>query len=130
MTIISRTRRLISTLRKGTINTVLVLNCFHLINNFRLAVNNFQKEASNAQLDLVGDSEEALRMQRQLKVWDRKKKKMVALPVSNYNDSISIPHYNYKWFKFFWSMGNSYIIKFLNMLVQTNGCIYRVTVND
>ncbi|XP_018562547.1 ATP-dependent RNA helicase DDX54 [Anoplophora glabripennis] len=47
-----------------------------------LAVNNFQKEASSAQLDLVGDSEDALRLHRQLKVWDRKKKKMVALPNS------------------------------------------------
>ncbi|KAG5887596.1 hypothetical protein JTB14_025755 [Gonioctena quinquepunctata] len=45
-----------------------------------LAVNNFQKDASKAQLDLVGDSEETLRMHKQLKVWDRKKKKMVSLP--------------------------------------------------
>ncbi|CAH1278786.1 unnamed protein product [Diabrotica balteata] len=45
-----------------------------------LAINNFQKEAMNAQLDLVGDSNEAIRMGKQLKVWDRKKKKMVAAP--------------------------------------------------
>nr|CAI5860206.1 unnamed protein product [Callosobruchus analis] len=44
------------------------------------AVNNFQKEASKAQLDLVGDSEEGLRMNRHVKMWDRKKKKMVAVP--------------------------------------------------
>nr|XP_023017464.1 ATP-dependent RNA helicase DDX54 [Leptinotarsa decemlineata] len=45
-----------------------------------LSVNNFQKEATRAQLDLVGDSEEILRLNKQQKVWDRKKKKMVALP--------------------------------------------------
>ncbi|KAJ8919065.1 hypothetical protein NQ315_016972 [Exocentrus adspersus] len=45
-----------------------------------LAVNNFQKEAINAQLDLVGDSAETLKMHKQLKVWDRKKKKMVVAP--------------------------------------------------
>ncbi|KAJ8957599.1 hypothetical protein NQ314_006525 [Rhamnusium bicolor] len=45
-----------------------------------LAVNNFQKEASGAQLDLVGDSEDTLKIHKQLKVWDRKKKKMVAVP--------------------------------------------------
>ncbi|XP_056633508.1 ATP-dependent RNA helicase DDX54 [Diorhabda sublineata] len=44
-----------------------------------LAVNNFQKEAMSAQLDLVGDSREQMKMSRQLKVWDRKKKKMVAV---------------------------------------------------
>lgn len=42
-----------------------------------LAVNNFQKEVLGAQLDIVGDSEETLKLSKQLKVWDRKKKKMI-----------------------------------------------------
>lgn len=48
---------------------------------FRLAVNNFQKEAFTAELDFVADSEESLRKALNMKKWDRKKKKMVALPV-------------------------------------------------
>ncbi|CAG9822479.1 unnamed protein product [Phaedon cochleariae] len=47
-----------------------------------LAVNNFQSDASGAQLDLVGDSSETLKLNKQMKVWDRKKKKMVAVPNS------------------------------------------------
>lgn len=45
-----------------------------------LAVNNFQNEASQAQLDLTGDTEETYKLNKQLKKWDRKKKKMVAVP--------------------------------------------------
>ncbi|CAG9856383.1 unnamed protein product [Phyllotreta striolata] len=44
-----------------------------------LAINNFQKEALSAQMDIIGDSEDTLKMSKQLKVWDRKKKKMVAV---------------------------------------------------
>ncbi|XP_060525012.1 ATP-dependent RNA helicase DDX54 [Cylas formicarius] len=42
-----------------------------------LLVNNFQKEAKRAELELVADSEQALKMTKQMKRWDRKKKKMV-----------------------------------------------------
>ncbi|RZB58826.1 ATP-dependent RNA helicase DDX54 [Asbolus verrucosus] len=45
-----------------------------------LAVNNFQNEASQVQFDLTCDSEEMMRKSAQMKKWDRKKKKMVALP--------------------------------------------------
>jgi len=44
-----------------------------------LAVNNFQQEASKAQLDLTGDSSEMMQKSKQLMRWDRKKKKMVAV---------------------------------------------------
>lgn len=44
-----------------------------------LAVNSFQQEASKAQLDLTGDSEETQKLSKQLKRWDRKKKKMVTV---------------------------------------------------
>ncbi|CAH0552710.1 unnamed protein product [Brassicogethes aeneus] len=44
-----------------------------------LAVNNFTKDASRAQLDLIGDSGEGMKVTKQLKRWDRKKKKMVAV---------------------------------------------------
>ncbi|XP_017783723.1 PREDICTED: ATP-dependent RNA helicase DDX54 [Nicrophorus vespilloides] len=44
-----------------------------------LVVNNFQKEASKAQMDLTGDSDEAMKFARQKKVWDRKTKKMVTI---------------------------------------------------
>lgn len=44
-----------------------------------LAVNSFQNEASQAQFDLTGDSEEAFTLHKQLKKWDRKKKKMVTV---------------------------------------------------
>lgn len=47
----------------------------------RLAVNNFHNEASKVQLDLAGDSAETLRKGIQMKKWDRKKKKMVAVMV-------------------------------------------------
>jgi predicted GIY-YIG superfamily endonuclease len=47
----------------------------------RLAVNNFQNEASKVQLDLTCDSEEGMRRSTQMKKWDRKKKKMVAVQV-------------------------------------------------
>jgi predicted GIY-YIG superfamily endonuclease len=44
-------------------------------------VNNFQNEASKVQLDLTCDSEEGMRRSTQMKKWDRKKKKMVAVQV-------------------------------------------------
>ncbi|KAF2883077.1 hypothetical protein ILUMI_23090 [Ignelater luminosus] len=44
-----------------------------------LAINNFQREASKAQLDLTGDSTDTLRRSKQQMKWDRKKKKMVAV---------------------------------------------------
>lgn len=44
-----------------------------------LAVNNFMTEAEKAQLDLTADNEESLRLQTQLKKWDRKKKKMITI---------------------------------------------------
>ncbi|KAL1500921.1 hypothetical protein ABEB36_006340 [Hypothenemus hampei] len=44
-----------------------------------LTVNNFQNEASKVQMDLTGDSEEAMKLNRSLKKWDRKKKKMVTV---------------------------------------------------
>ncbi|KAI4495341.1 hypothetical protein M0804_001542 [Polistes exclamans] len=44
-----------------------------------LAVNNFTTEAEKVQLDLMADNEESLRLQTQLKKWDRKKKKMITI---------------------------------------------------
>lgn len=44
-----------------------------------LAVNNFHKEATKVQLDLTGDSEDMFKKGVQMKKWDRKKKKMVAV---------------------------------------------------
>ncbi|XP_008198552.1 ATP-dependent RNA helicase DDX54 [Tribolium castaneum] len=45
-----------------------------------LAINNFHNEASKVALDLTGDSAETMRKSVQAKKWDRKKKKMVAVP--------------------------------------------------
>lgn len=42
-------------------------------------MNSFQHEASKAQLDLTGDSVEAMKYSNQTKKWDRKKKKMVGI---------------------------------------------------
>lgn len=47
-----------------------------------LAVNNFADEANKAAFDITGDNEEGLKTQKQLKKWDKKKKKMVDVPVS------------------------------------------------
>lgn len=44
-----------------------------------MAVNSFHQEASKAQLDLTADSEEAHKLSKQIKKWDRKKKKMVTV---------------------------------------------------
>ncbi|XP_029158210.1 ATP-dependent RNA helicase DDX54 [Nylanderia fulva] len=44
-----------------------------------LAVNNFATEADKAQMDLMADNEESQHLQKQLKKWDRKKKKMVTI---------------------------------------------------
>lgn len=44
-----------------------------------LAINSFQKEANKVQFDLTGDSEESMKLSKQMKKWDRKKKKMVAV---------------------------------------------------
>lgn len=43
-----------------------------------LVVNSFNRDANKAQFDIIGDSEEALKMSKQTQKWDRKKKKMVA----------------------------------------------------
>lgn len=43
----------------------------------RLAVNDFQRDANKVQFDLVGDSENMSIVKKQIKKWDRKKKKMV-----------------------------------------------------
>lgn len=70
----------INTQKKGkiSVDTVFMFLCnFHSI--FRLTVNNFQREAKDAQLDLVGDSAEMLQKSKQLIRWDRKKKKMVTV---------------------------------------------------
>ncbi|XP_014232245.1 ATP-dependent RNA helicase DDX54 [Trichogramma pretiosum] len=44
-----------------------------------LAVNSFATEADKATLDFTADNEESMRLSKQLKKWDRKKKKMVAV---------------------------------------------------
>lgn len=44
-----------------------------------LTVNNFQNEASKAELDLTGDSEEMFRARKK---WDRQKKKMITVEVT------------------------------------------------
>ncbi|XP_008553584.1 ATP-dependent RNA helicase DDX54 [Microplitis demolitor] len=44
-----------------------------------LAVNNFATSAEREQMDLTGDNEDAFRQQKQMKKWDRKKKKMVTV---------------------------------------------------
>ncbi|XP_050465860.1 ATP-dependent RNA helicase DDX54 [Cataglyphis hispanica] len=44
-----------------------------------LAVNTFATEADKAQMDLMADNEEGQHLQKQLKKWDRKKKKMVTV---------------------------------------------------
>lgn len=44
-----------------------------------LAVNNFITEAEKVQMDLTADNEESQRFQKQLKKWDRKKKKMITV---------------------------------------------------
>lgn len=53
-------------------------NIFTLTHN-RLAVNSFQKEANKVELDLTGDSDETLRLAKQIKKWDSKKKKIVTI---------------------------------------------------
>jgi len=44
-----------------------------------LAINSFATEVDKAQLDLTADNKEGRHLQTQLKKWDRKKKKMVAI---------------------------------------------------
>ncbi|XP_031841303.2 ATP-dependent RNA helicase DDX54 [Nomia melanderi] len=44
-----------------------------------LAVNSFNTEADKVQMDLTADNEESLRLQAQIKKWDRKKKKMITI---------------------------------------------------
>ena len=51
---------------------------------FRLAVNNFVDEANKATFDMVGDSAEGFKIQHQLKKWDKKKMRIVDVPVSIY----------------------------------------------
>ncbi|XP_069668807.1 ATP-dependent RNA helicase DDX54 isoform X2 [Periplaneta americana] len=45
------------------------------------AINNFDQEAYKAKLDLTADSEETLKLQRSVKRWDQKKKKMIGVNV-------------------------------------------------
>lgn len=72
------------TQKKGELE-IIIKNMNKYVNNDiestvnRLAVNSFQQEASKAQLDLTGDSEETQKLSKQLKRWDRKKKKMVTV---------------------------------------------------
>lgn len=42
-------------------------------------MNNFATSAEREQMDLTGDNEDAFRQQKQMKKWDRKKKKMVTV---------------------------------------------------
>ncbi|XP_023245258.1 ATP-dependent RNA helicase DDX54 [Copidosoma floridanum] len=44
-----------------------------------LAVNNFASEAEKAHFDLCADNNESQRLQKQIKKWDRKKKKMITI---------------------------------------------------
>ncbi|CAD1478066.1 unnamed protein product [Heterotrigona itama] len=44
-----------------------------------LAVNSFNTEADQVQMDLTADNEESQRFQAQIKKWDRKKKKMITI---------------------------------------------------
>jgi len=46
---------------------------------YSLAVNTFATEADKAQMDLIADNEDSQHLQKQLKKWDRKKKKMVTI---------------------------------------------------
>ncbi|KAK9693141.1 Helicase conserved C-terminal domain [Popillia japonica] len=48
-----------------------------------LAVNNFNQEATKVQFDITGDSEEMIKTAKQIKKWDRKKKKMVTVNVGS-----------------------------------------------
>lgn len=56
-------------------------------------MNNFQNEASRAQLDLTGDSKETMNLNSTLKRWDRKKKKMVTIEVNTIHFFIYIFRY-------------------------------------
>ncbi|XP_011312648.1 ATP-dependent RNA helicase DDX54 [Fopius arisanus] len=44
-----------------------------------LAVNNFANAAEHVQMELTADNEESRRLQKQVKKWDRKKKKMITV---------------------------------------------------
>ncbi|GJQ84455.1 hypothetical protein Trydic_g15666 [Trypoxylus dichotomus] len=48
-----------------------------------LAVNNFNQEATKVQFDLTGDSEDMIKTAKQVKKWDRKKKKMITINVGS-----------------------------------------------
>lgn len=80
--------RQIATLRKGTFFFLRYGACrlLHLKVQFalyiylcRLAVNNFTQEANNATIEFSGDNEQSMKLQKQIKKWDRKKKKMVTV---------------------------------------------------
>lgn len=69
---------------KKTIKFFLIITVFDCKYCYSLAVNNFQIEATKAQIDLIGDSSETQRITVQQKKWDRKKKKMITVnPVSD-----------------------------------------------
>lgn len=57
---------------------------------FSFAVNNFNQEAGKVQFDLTGDSEETMKVSKQIKKWDRKKKKMVTVDLVNCNCLIDL----------------------------------------
>nr|XP_022919550.1 ATP-dependent RNA helicase DDX54 [Onthophagus taurus] len=53
-----------------------------------LAVNSFAQEANQVQMDLTGDSHETMRMSKQVKKWDRKKKKMITVDTGSKHGKI------------------------------------------
>lgn len=44
-----------------------------------LSINNFQQDVDKVQFDITGDSAETMKLSKQIKKWDRKKKKMVTI---------------------------------------------------
>lgn len=65
-----------------------------------MAVNNFNQEATKVQFDITGDSEEMIKTAKQIKKWDRKKKKMVTVNVVSVYTVISRTVALYKTDKF------------------------------
>ena len=49
---------------------------------YRLSVNSFTNEANKLAFDLTGDNEKELKSQKRMKIWDKKRKKMVGVAVS------------------------------------------------
>lgn len=48
-----------------------------------LAVNNFNQDIRKVQFDLTGDTEQTIKVSKQIKKWDRKKKKMITVDVGS-----------------------------------------------